>query len=94
VETYNNVLVVFVLLIIIFVIVVSEVYAATLFVFLVVACHGRRIDLVLVVFCSRPARGITRGDVILIDLGRWVEVLLILLDVAAVAVGIHCCGTT
>lgn len=89
-ETYDHVLVVFVFFIVVVVVIIIDIYASAFFVLVVVACHGRRIDLVLVILGGGPARGIVaRSDVILVNFRRGVEIFLILLDVAAI--GCHGC---
>jgi cytochrome c biogenesis protein CcdA len=91
---YNNVVIVFALLVVI-VVVPIEIHACTLFIFIRVARQAQRIILVFVVILvgrDRLARrGFARRLVILVDLRHRIEVLG-LGRALAVVVG-HCCGT-
>jgi len=83
--THDNILVVLIFFVIFLVIVIVEIYAAALFILVVIACPVWHIDFVLFVLVYGPARGLGGWrDVILVDFRRGVEVFLFLFRITAV----------
>jgi hypothetical protein len=88
-HTYHNIVLVFIFLIVVIVIIV--VLLAALFIVVVIPSPGRVV--LIVVIRNWPARShIGSGNVILVDFGHGVEVILIRARVVVIVVARHCVG--
>ena len=73
---YHNILIFILFVVVVLIVIVVEIYATTFFILLIVACHGRRVYFVFIIFCDRSARGRIAGcNVVLVYFRRRVKVV-------------------